>query len=168
MDYLLKPVDKVRLRESLNRAHERLEQAELADDDATRVGAAIEAYASVSRPAFLDRIPVRRRDEVVLLPAQQIASVVAEGELLHITTLKQERHTITYRLKDLESRLDPSQFVRLGRGTLARLDQIAKVNVMPGGTMIAVLGNGQKLPISRIQSRAVEKECSSCSGGRLD
>jgi len=30
---------------------------------------------------------------------------------------------------------------------------MVKVNVMPGGTHVAVLSNGQKLPISRIQSR---------------
>jgi two-component system LytT family response regulator len=157
VDYLLKPVDKMRLREALNRAQERLERAELGLDEAARVGAAMEAYESVARPAYLDRIPVRKPDEVVLLAIPHIASVVAEGALLHITTVKNERHTITYRLKDLEARLEPERFVRLGRGTLANLDAITKVNVMPGGTMVAILGNGQKLPISRIQSRILRE-----------
>jgi DNA-binding LytR/AlgR family response regulator len=43
--------------------------------------------------------------------------------------------------------------VRLGRGTLANLDAIVKVNAMPGGTHLALMSNGQKLQISRIQSR---------------
>jgi two-component system LytT family response regulator len=157
VDYLLKPVDKVRLRDALNRAQERLEHEDLVVEEATKVGAAMEAYESVVRPAYLERIPVRRRDEVALLPVQQIASIVAEGELLHLTTLKQERHTITYRLKDLELRLDPARFVRLGRGALANLECITKVNLMPGGTMLAVLTNGQKLPISRIQSSVLRE-----------
>jgi two-component system LytT family response regulator len=157
VDYLLKPVDRVRLRDALNRAQTRLEHEELVVAETTKVGAAIEAYASENRPAYLDRIPIRNRDEVVLLPVQQIASVVAEGELLHLTTLKQERHTITYRLRDLEVRLDPARFVRLGRGTIANIDFIAKVSVMPGGTMVAILSNGQKLPISRIQSRVLRE-----------
>jgi two-component system LytT family response regulator len=153
VDYLLKPVDRARLGQALSRARERLEQAELAIDEASNVGAAMDAYQSVVRPVSLDRIPVRRRDEVILLAVPHIASIVAEGELLHITTIKQERHTITYRLKDLEARLDPARFVRLGRGTLANLDAIVKVSVMPGGSMVATLSNGQKLQISRIQSR---------------
>jgi two-component system LytT family response regulator len=78
---------------------------------------------------------------------------VAEGELLHITTARNERHTISYRLKDLEQRLDPARFIRLGRGTLANVDLITKVSVMPGGTHVAILSNGQKLPVSRLQSR---------------
>ena len=101
---------------------------------------------------------MRRRDEIVLVPVAQIASIVAEGELLHLTTFKNERHTITYRLKDLESRLDPARFVRLGRGTLANVDCIAKVNVMPGGTHVALLTNGQKLQVSRLQSRIVREK----------
>ena len=78
---------------------------------------------------------------------------MADGELLNITTIRNERHTITYRLKDLEQRLDPARFIRLGRGTLANVDLITKVSVMPGGTHVAVLSNGQKLPVSRLQSR---------------
>ncbi len=156
VDYLLKPVDRARLRETLNRAHDRMERAELVTEQADRVGAALDAYEQ-ARPRYLERIPVRRREDVVIVPVHQIASVVAEGELLHLTTVRNERHTITYRLKDLESRLDPAQFVRLGRGTLANIDLIAKVNVMPGGMHVAILANGQKLPISRLQSRALRE-----------
>ena len=57
---------------------------------------------------------MRRRDEIILVPVTTIASIVAEGELLYLTTLKGERHTITYRLKDLESRLDPGALRPLG------------------------------------------------------
>jgi two-component system LytT family response regulator len=91
------------------------------------------------------------------VPVPQIASIVAEGELLHLTTMKNEQHAITYRLRDLEARLDPAQFVRLGRGTLANVDAIVKINVMPGGTHIALLSNGQKLQVSRLQSRVIRE-----------
>jgi two-component system, LytTR family, response regulator len=68
-----------------------------------------------------------------------------------------EKFTITYRLKDLETRLDPARFIRLGRGTLANIDLIVKVSVMPGGTHVAILGNGQKLQVSRLQSRILRE-----------
>src|SRR4029077_16929452 len=122
IDYLLKPVEKARLRETLNRAQERVEHAEIVAEQASSVSAAAEMYATSTRQPFLDRIPVRARDEVLLLPVGQIASVVAEGELLHLTTVRGERHTINYRLKDLEARLDPSRFLRLSRGTLENID----------------------------------------------
>jgi two-component system LytT family response regulator len=145
VDYLLKPVDKSRLRETLNRAQDRMEHEEI-----------VAEHAASAAP-FLERIPVRHREEVFIVPVQQIASIVADGELLNITTTRHERHTITYRLKDLERMLDPARFLRLGRGTLANVDQITKVAVMPGGTHVAILANGQKLPVSRIQSRVLRE-----------
>ena len=93
----------------------------------------------------------------MIVPVQQIASIVADGELLQITTIQKERHTITYRLKDLERRLDPSRFIRLGRGTLANVELITKVSTMPGGTHVAKLTTGQKLQVSRLQSRTLRE-----------
>ena len=157
VDYLLKPVEKKRLRETVNRAQERLDHGEVVAEQASQVDAAIAAYESVVKPPFVERIPIRRRDEVLILPVHQVASIVADGELLHLTTTKGERHTINHRLKDLEARLDPAKFIRLGRGTLANVDLIAKVGMMPGGGHVAVLTTGQKLPVSRIQSRALRE-----------
>jgi two-component system, LytTR family, response regulator len=157
VDYLLKPVDKMRLRETLNRAQELTEHAEIVSEQAARVGAALDAYEAAAKPPYLERVPVRHREEVVLVPVVQIASIVADGELLNITTIRNERHTITYRLKDLEQRLDPSRFIRLGRGTLANIDVVTKVSLMPGGTHVALLSNGQKLQVSRLQSRILRE-----------
>jgi two-component system LytT family response regulator len=157
VDYLLKPVEKLRLGETLNRARDRIEHAELVAEQAASVAAAAEMYEAGARRPFLDRIPVRKRDEVILVPVNQVASIVADGELLHIATVRGERYTITYRLKDLEARLDPSRFLRLGRGTLANIDCITKVQVMPGGTHVAILNTGQQLPISRLQSRSIRE-----------
>jgi two-component system, LytTR family, response regulator len=151
VDYLLKPVERERLAATLERARER----DTTGDRARALTAASAAVDAVSRKQFLERIPVRRRDEVVILPVRQIASIVAEGELLHLTTLASERYTISHRLHALEARLDPRRFVRLGRGTLAAVDQIQRVSPMPGGTFQVTLANGQTLQVSRLQSRVL-------------
>jgi len=88
---------------------------------------------------------------------RQIASIVAEGELLHLTTVSSERYTIAHRLHALEARLDPRRFVRLGRGTLAALDLIQRVSPMPGGTYVVTLSNGQELAVSRLQSKVLRE-----------
>ena len=157
VDYLLKPVDKARLREAVNRAQGRLERADLRHEmrleTAARVCAAVESYEEAMRPALLERIPVRQKDEIVIVPVKEIASIAAEGEFLRITTTLDQAYTIAYRLKDLEARLDPALFVRLGRGTLANLEMLRRVSSLPGGTYIATLSNGQQLSISRLQGR---------------
>jgi two-component system LytT family response regulator len=157
VDYLLKPVEADRLHATLDRARARLQRREPPERRAAALASAAATYALATRRTHLERIPVRRRGEVIILPVKQIASIVSEGELLHITTLAKERYTITYRLHLLEVRLDPRRFVRLARGTLANIDAITKVSPMPGGTYVATLSNGQELQVSRIQSRALRE-----------
>lgn len=165
VDYLLKPVDRARLRQTIERAHDRLEQraatslgASTSPGDADRLKAAADDYEHAQGLPPLVRIPVRRRDDIVLLPVTQVASVVADGELLHLTTMRGERHTISYRLKDLEARLDQARFVRLERGALVNVDAITRVSPMPGGTYLVTLSNGQEIRASRLQSRILRDQ----------
>jgi two-component system LytT family response regulator len=147
VDYLHKPVTEARLREALDRARARLlEPGDGPPPDGS-------GQSSVPAQRRLDRIPLKHRGEIVLLPVPRIASIVAERELLHLTTDRRERFTIAYRLKDLEAQLDGSRFVRLSRGTLANVHHIARVVPKPGGVHTVHLRNGQDLSMSRIQSR---------------
>jgi two-component system LytT family response regulator len=150
VDYLLKPVDAGRLHETIGRAIDRLDREDLRAISAKSVRT---AAAALEPSTPLRRIPVRKRDEIVLVSVELIASVVADGELLHLSTMRGDKHTITYRLKDLEARLDPEQFVRLSRGALANVAAIAKVILMPGGVFRLSLTNGQELQASRLHSR---------------
>jgi len=156
VDYLLKPVERKRLRETINRAHERLERSELLQNEASQLHAAVNDCEA--RLPYLERVPIKRRDETIILPVREIASVVAEGELLHVTTTKNERHTFSYRLKDLESRLDPAKFVRLGRGALANIEMIRRITPQPGGTYVVTLTNDQQLNVSRLQGRILREQ----------
>ncbi|HEY7237097.1 MAG TPA: response regulator [Gemmatimonadaceae bacterium] len=158
VDYLLKPVDAARLRQTINRAIERLEQAEMHTGDAERVRSAASEYAAHAPSTLLRRIPVRKKDDIFLVPVDQIVSIVADGELLHLQTRSNERYTITYRLKDLEARLDPAQFVRLSRGTIVSVPSIQRVTPMPGGTYVLVLNNGQQHQVSRLRSRVLREQ----------
>lgn len=155
IDYLLKPVERERLATTLDRARARAAAAPA--ERARGLSAASAALESVTQKEYLQRIPVRRRDETVILPVRQIVSIVADGELLHLTTIANERFTISHRLHALEARLDPRRFLRLGRGALAALDHIQKVSPMPGGTYQVRMANGQTLPVSRIQSRLLRE-----------
>ena len=163
IDYLLKPVERARLGQTLHRAQERLEQAEHESDarlaEAAHLQSAIETYDKQAPRVFLERIPVRRAGgEIVLLNARSIASITAEGELLHLRTSNGEHHIINHRLKDLEARLDPNVFVRLARGTLANRELIARVNPLPGGTYILTLSDGQQLQVSRSNARVLREQ----------
>jgi len=156
IDYLLKPVEPSRLRQTLTRAAERLAGTDVRSGEVERLRAAVVAYdRGVATAEYLRRIPVRRRDDTIILPTEQIVAIVADGELLRLTTGTGERHTITYRLKDLELRLDPSRFVRLSRSAIVNIDAVTRVSPMPGGTYVVTLTNKLQVPVSRGRARTL-------------
>lgn len=153
VDYLLKPVEKSRLGETLARAAERLEQDDWRSTETEKLKKTAKIFVDAERTERVDRIPVRIKEEIFLVPVSEIASITADGELLHITNENNQKYVVNYRLKDLEMRLEPGQFVRLSRGSLANLSMIDRISPMPGGTYVVTLTNGQQLTSSRLQSK---------------
>lgn len=158
VDYLLKPVEKKRLGETLERVRERLEQSDFRVQEAEKLDRAAQNYEQSLPVVYAERIPIRRREEIILLPVSDIASIIADGELLHLTTVKKERHTINFRLKDLEAKLNPAKFVRLSRGAIVNLEMISKISPLPGGTYSVTLTDNQELATSRQQSRVLREQ----------
>ena len=158
VDYLLKPVEKARLAATLARAGERLDQTDWREGEIEKLRNATRTYDDISRDEYLQRIPVKKREDIFLIPVNEIASIVADGELLHITTVENQKYTINFRLKDLEMRLDGRIFVRLSRGSIVNLHMIERVSPMPGGTYLVALKNGQEISSSRLQSRVLRAE----------
>ncbi|HCA57510.1 MAG TPA: DNA-binding response regulator [Blastocatellia bacterium] len=158
IDYLLKPVELARLRETVFRATQRVEKADWRGIEKRRLEAAAETIENASGAGFLKRIPVRMRDDIYLVPVDEIASIIADGELLYLTTLDRTKYTINYRLKDLEARLDPELFVRLSRGALANIKMVERISPLIGGTYVIYLINGQELTSSRLQSKVLRTQ----------
>ncbi|MFN6962439.1 MAG: LytR/AlgR family response regulator transcription factor [Pyrinomonadaceae bacterium] len=155
VDYLLKPVERRRLRESIDRAAARMDRDGWQRYESERVR---DAAGSIDPSSKIERIPVRHRDSIILVPVAEVASLTADGELLNIVTADRERYFINYRLKDIESRLDPRRFVRLSRSAIVNLDHVDRITNLPGGTFLVSLSNGQEFAASRLQSRTLREK----------
>jgi len=116
VDYLLKPVDKSRLRETVNRAQERIEHAEIVAEQISHVGAAIATYETLARPPYLERIPVRRREDVLIVP-------VGGAGLLSGSAVLAVNQTTTTSARGLESNKDDR--VAFVRQAFAKMMQYA-------------------------------------------
>ncbi len=153
VDYLLKPVEASRLRHTLNRAADRLDNTDWREQENLRIESTIETYDADLRSEPLTRIPVKVRESIRLVPTDEIASIVADGELLHIHTIAGQRFLINFRLKDIEVRLDKQKFVRASRGSLVNLTHVDSFSPMPGGTYLIKLADGREIASSRVQSK---------------
>ena len=156
VDYLLKPVDKRRLRHTVNRALERLEHAEIVAEQETRVQRAIDEYETLSQP-YLERIPSGGgiKSSSSRCHRSPPSSPMANCSISPPSGTNGTRSPTGSKIS--KSALDPAEYLRLGRGIVVRIDCITKMHVMPGGTHVAFLSNGQKLRVSRLQSRSIRE-----------
>lgn len=158
VDYLLKPVERPRLIETVVRASDRLEREDWRRTEAANLESAAETLDSISGSQQLERIPVKKRGKIFLIPVGRVVSIVADGELLIIATDDGEKFTINFRLKDMETRLNENEFARLSRGVIVRIDAIESVSPLPGGTYLIKLTNGAEFTSSRLQSKLLREK----------
>jgi two-component system LytT family response regulator len=157
MDYVLKPVEQDRLRESLARARERLasarngELAERVRSLSRELGASTAADPGGGAPRGgkgLDRIPVSVDGSIHFLPAKDIDYIAASGDSV-IAHAGASTHVIRKSMREILASLDASRFARIHRSTIVNLARIVKVEPYLHGEYILVMPGGTKLKVSR-------------------
>lgn len=127
-DYLVKPVEVERLRQTIS-----------------RVAPAAEAAAS-----RVERIPVEKAGRKLLLDVDDIFYVMAKDDYSFLHT-DGERYLSTLSLMQLETRLEKRGFFRVHRRFLVNLPKVKEVVPMYGGTLLLMLRDeaGTQVPVSR-------------------
>jgi two-component system LytT family response regulator len=140
IDYLLKPVEPDRIRRTIVRAREQL---------------AMHATEGAAPGRYLLRIPVRSRDDIILLPVERIIAIESDRDIVYLSSPTGEQHTLRYPLKDLEARLDPRQFIRVSRSALVRVDAVRRASPLPNGSYMLMLTNNQQVQLSRARAQVL-------------
>src|SRR5215467_12096574 len=141
VDYLLKPFTADRLHEALDRAKARIQAKQLLP---------IEDLTRTARPAGarLGRILIRDGANVHVIPLSKIDYVEAQDDYVCFRS-EGKRYMKQQTLADLESALDPSQFVRIHRSYILNIERLAKLELYAKDSHAAILRDGTRLPVSR-------------------
>ncbi len=153
LDYLLKPFAPSRFQKLLERLRRQLGQGSPTDlaERIDRVLAAVRPASSSLRQILVERGEGRQ----ALLAVSEIDLIRAEGNYLRFFSNGDEyRRRGT--LRDLEERLDPTQFVRLNRSEIARLEAIRELQPWFHGDARVVMRDGAVLTWSRRYRAKVE------------
>ena len=144
VDYLLKPFDGERLARALGRARARLAEADAlpADEDVRRLRA---AWSPAAPPP---RLVVQDRGRRIVVPLADLLRVAACGNYVELHTAER-RYLLRTSLARLARRLDPTQFLRVHRSHLLRVDQILGVSPRAHGDAELHLRDGSSLLLSR-------------------
>jgi len=141
LDYILKPATTERLKKTFSKIQER--PSEDSRPHLRQLSADHQEHRSP-----LDRVLVRDRSEVFVIPVEDIIYFEAQDDYVGIhtadkTRLKKET------LSHLERLLDGRTFVRIHRSFLLNINHLRKIEPYAKDSRIAVLKNGKTLPVSR-------------------
>lgn len=149
VDYLLKPINKARLAQSVERLQQRLAQDKPTEYRQQQQSAA-QQLNQTSGP--IQRILVREKGDVHVIPVGDVTAIEAADDYVVIHTADHS-HIKQERLTRLESQLDPQQFCRIHRSTLINLDYLQGIETEAKETRFAILklpnGNNKQYAISR-------------------
>jgi two-component system, LytTR family, response regulator len=143
IDYLLKPFSLERFKESVDKAISRHNSGKSNNKGLDELREHVE-----DREEILNRIVVKSRNTIFVLPVHQVNYIEAQDDFVMVYTdnahyLKQKT------MKYYEDHLDPLEFLRVHRSYIVRLDLINKIEPYEKSSYIAVLKNNQKIPVSR-------------------
>jgi two-component system LytT family response regulator len=144
-DYLLKPFDRRRFRESLNRAKSHLmrDRSEPQDE---RLRALFEQFTSNRRTP--DRIAVRTNGRVVFVKIDDVDWIEASDNYVCLHCGK-DTHVLRETMGQIESRLDPARFLRVHRSAIVNLDRIKELQPWFRGDYRVVLRDGTELTLTK-------------------
>ncbi|MCB8994802.1 MAG: LytTR family transcriptional regulator DNA-binding domain-containing protein [Bacteroidales bacterium] len=146
VDYLLKPFSFERFKESIEKAINRINNL----PDKALNNSSIEKLREHidDSEGILNRIVVKTRNTIVVLPVQQINYIEAQDDYVMIY-LNGARYLKQKTLSYYEEHLDNRDFLRVHRSYIVRIDQIQKIEPWEKSSFILILKGGEKVPISR-------------------
>ena len=148
VDYIMKPYSKERFSQAVSKAINQLH------GEAGKAPAVQNLVKSLEESnELLQRIAVKSRHKVSVVPVEEIIYLEAEGDYVMIHT-KDARHLKEKTMKYFETHLDPGQFIRIHRSFIVnarfidRIEYYDKENyavLMKGGAKLRASTTGYKL-----------------------
>lgn len=160
LDYVLKPIDPVRLATALQRARQAINERDRArsTDELHEVIANLRAKIRAdSGSAFETEIWIRKNVTGFLrLPVADIQSVTAEDDYVRINTAERS-YLLRSTLGDLQAKLDPEQFFRIHRSAIVRRASVVEFK-REGAGLHAYLTNGDRLRVGRVYAKLIRSD----------
>lgn len=146
LDYLLKPVEKERLAESVARAKRALEEKQPVGDKAGDA-----AKATVQRTKLL----VKTNNRNLIVDAQDMVYATIDDGTITVVTSHFEGQSNYRTIEELQSNLDPTLFWRVHRSFLVNINKIREVIPWFKSSFQLKMDDKKQteIPVSRIQTR---------------
>src|SRR4051812_36490854 len=145
LDYLLKPFDRDRFTDALQRARTQIE-SQTSGDLGRRL---IALMRDLKRdPPKTDRLVVKSGGRLFFLRADEIDWIEAAGNYVRLHVGNQS-HLLRETMNAIEARLDSERFFRIHRSRIVNVERIQEMQPWLNGEYSIVLRSGVRLTLSR-------------------
>ncbi len=135
VDYLLKPFSQLRFDAAIHRAQQLLPEG-------------APAVESLLAQQVLRRVLIRDGAALRVLPLDEVDCIEAQGDYVAFRHAGRD-HLKAQRISELESQLDPHQFVRVHRSFIVNLRQLQAIERTQANGYVVLLRSGKRVPVSR-------------------
>jgi two-component system LytT family response regulator len=154
VDYLLKPFDRLRFQEALQRVRRRLTEHSH-ETLSGQIEQLVKRFQQTS--PYLRRLVIRTEGAILLVRVEDVDWLEAAGNYVCIH-LGKRNHIVRDSLVHLEKQLDPARFLRVHRSAMVNLERIHELRPTFQGDYRVVLLSGDVLPLSRKYREALTRQ----------
>jgi two-component system, LytTR family, response regulator len=148
-DYLLKPFERERLHQAIERARSEVLKSHNRDLTAKILDLlATNAEPKTDPRQIDDRMVIRAGGKVVFLDLAEVDWIEAAANYVKLNVGK-DSYLLREGIGRVSERLDPDRFVRIHRSVIVNVRKIKELQPCDSGEYIAVLRNGKELSCSR-------------------
>ncbi len=153
VSYLLKPINRERLAQAVERAMKIHRSSEKSADEELRIKRALSAAVP-----SINKIIARRRDRFVLLSLDEVFFFHVEDGLVRVKT-EAETYWTDYRLNDLEERLPDPPYFRAHRSYIVNMSKVREIAPLAGSGYLLILNDsdGSEIRVSERQSKRLHR-----------
>ncbi len=156
LDYVLKPIRRERLAETLKRVMADAEAGARRSGNSAAVREALGSEPLKTNAQPLHRLPVRHRREVKLLDLADVPLIFSRDRLV-LARSEAKEFLVDYTLQELEGRLPEGLFVRVHRGALVNLNAIESYGA-EDGVLVLRLKDGTRVEASERRAAEVRRK----------
>jgi len=152
VDYLMKPYQKRRFLDAVNKAIEKIRSGK-----GNKVPANELLVKKPEASSPVNRIVVRKGNSLNLIPVEQIRYVEAQDDyvmIYHTTGKALKQQT----MKFYEENLPKDDFVRIHRSYIVKIEEIKRIEPYGKDNHIAILQSDDRLPVSRAGYKHLKEE----------
>ena len=152
VDYLMKPYQKRRFLDAVNKAIEKIRSGK-----GNKVPANELLVKKPETSSPVNRIVVRKGNSLNLIPVEQIRYVEAQDDYVMIYH-STGKALIQQTMKFYEENLPKDDFVRIHRSYIVKIEEIKRIEPYGKDNHIAILQSDDRLPVSRAGYKHLKEE----------